>query len=348
MHKEIEVISGYKFAEISDIIFSGTFLKSQRESLYRKDNVKDNSNEHFISGQYINIRTKNFKLKENDIIFCKTDYIYELFSILKKQCKFKNIKLITHQSDLRISNKMYRKKPKCISEWYSCNVDINRPNLIPIPLGLANFHHKNLNENHFSKNINLYDYFKDKEKLLYLNFNPNTNFSHRKNIYKIFEGLNWADNEINPVSLDKYREKMNKHNFVLAPWGNGIDTHRFWEILYSGSIPITIKHTLYQSFQNIPKIQLKNYSEITKNFLSENLYLLEQNKNNYSFVELDFKYWKNKIKLNEIDAPKNNPVLMKNKFYSYYWFIVNFKYRLKSKLKVFNRIRRFIYKKLKI
>ena len=29
MHKEIEVISGYKFAEISDIIFSGTFLKSQ-------------------------------------------------------------------------------------------------------------------------------------------------------------------------------------------------------------------------------------------------------------------------------------------------------------------------------
>ena len=82
--------------------------------------------------------------------------------------------------------------------------------------------------------------------------------------------------------------------------------------------------------------------------MSENLYLLEQNKNNYSFAELDFKYWKNKIKLNEIDAPKNNPVLMKNKFYSYYWFIVNFKYRLKSKLKVFNRIRRFIYKKLKI
>ena len=89
MHKEIEVISGYKFAEISDIIFSGTFLKSQRESLYRKDNVKDNSNEHFISGQYINIRTKNFKLKENDIIFCKTDYIYELFSILKNSANLK-------------------------------------------------------------------------------------------------------------------------------------------------------------------------------------------------------------------------------------------------------------------
>ena len=49
---------------------------------------------------------------------------------------------------------------------------------------------------------------------------------------------------------------MSKHNFVLAPWGNGIDTHRFWEILYSGSIPVTKKHIIYDSFQNIPRIQL--------------------------------------------------------------------------------------------
>ena len=46
MHKEIEVISDINLPKF-DIIFSGTFLKSQRESLYRKDNVKDNSNEHF-------------------------------------------------------------------------------------------------------------------------------------------------------------------------------------------------------------------------------------------------------------------------------------------------------------
>ena len=33
--------------------------------------------------------------------------------------EMKNIKLITHQSDLRISNKMYRKKPKCICIYKS-------------------------------------------------------------------------------------------------------------------------------------------------------------------------------------------------------------------------------------
>ena len=57
MHKEIEVISGYKFAEIWTL-YSQNIFKISKISLYRKDNVKDNSNEHFISGQYINIRTK--------------------------------------------------------------------------------------------------------------------------------------------------------------------------------------------------------------------------------------------------------------------------------------------------
>ena len=39
---------------------------------------------------YFELNQKNFELKENDVIFCKTEFIYELFSILKKQSNFKN------------------------------------------------------------------------------------------------------------------------------------------------------------------------------------------------------------------------------------------------------------------
>jgi len=267
---------------------------------------------------------------------------------LRKQSNFKNIKLITHQSDSRISNKMYKKKPKCISEWYSCNVDVDKDDLIPVPLGLANFHPKNLSENHFSNEINFSDYFGKKEKLIYINFNPNTNFSHRKNIYKNLENSVWADKDKTPISLDDYKKRMTKHSFVLAPWGNGIDTHRFWEILYSGSVPVTKNHIIYNSFKNIPKIQLSNYSQMTKNFLNENIRVLEKNRNKYSFDEIDFKYWKNRIKLNEIDASNTEPVMMTNYFYFYYGLIIDFKFRLKSRLKVLNRVRRFIYKKFQI
>ena len=348
MRKEIELISSFKFAQMSDIIFSGMFDKHQVDSLNLKNSVRENTHEHLITGRYVFFRTKKFKLKENDIIFCKTEFIYELFRVLRKQSNFKNIKLITHQSDSRISNKMYKKKPKCISEWYSCNVDVDKDDLIPIPLGLANFHPKNLSENHFSNEINFSDYFGKKEKLIYINFNPNTNFSHRKNIYKNLEDSVWADKDKTPISLGDYKKRMSKHSFVLAPWGNGIDTHRFWEILYSGSVPVTKNHIIYSSFKNIPKIQLSNYSQMTKNFLNENIRVLEKNRNKYSFDEIDFKYWKNRIKLNEIDASNTEPAMMTNYFYFYYGFIIDFKFRLKSRLKVLNRVRRFIYKNIQI
>ena len=348
MHKEIEFISSFKFAQMSDIVFSGMFEKHQINSLNLKNSVQQNTHEHLITGRYVFFRTKKFELKENDIIFCKTEFIYELFRVLRKQSNFKNIKLITHQSDLRISNKMYRKKPKCISEWYSCNVDVDKDDLIPIPLGLANFHPKNLSENHFSNKISFSDYFGRKDKLIYLNFNPNTNFSHRKDIYNSFQRFEWVDSDKTPISLDGYKKRMSKYNFVLAPWGNGIDTHRFWEILYSGSIPVTKKHIIYESFQNIPKIQLNNYSQITKKFLNENIKVLDENKEKYSFEELDFKYWKNKIKSNEINTTNLKPVLMKNYSYRYYGVALDFKYKLKSKFKFFSRVRRFLFKNLGI
>ena len=35
-----------------------------------------------------------------------------------------------------------------------------------------------------------------------------------------------------------YLQSINEHDFVLCPRGNGRDTHRLWETLYLGSIPI--------------------------------------------------------------------------------------------------------------
>ena len=136
----LNFITGFKFAEISDVIFSGVFIKSQIDSL----NLQENIEEHIGDDEYIFVKKKKFNLQENDIIFCKTEYIKELFRVLRNQNNFKNIKLITHQSDLRITKKLFNMKPKCISKWYSINVDYSNPDLIPIPIGLANFHTKNL------------------------------------------------------------------------------------------------------------------------------------------------------------------------------------------------------------
>ena len=70
-NNNIELITGFKFAEIADVIFSGVFLKSQIEKLSLKENIEN----HIGDNEYIFVRKKRFVLKENQIIFCKTEYI---------------------------------------------------------------------------------------------------------------------------------------------------------------------------------------------------------------------------------------------------------------------------------
>ena len=40
------------------------------------------------------------------------------------------------------------------------------------------------------------------------------------------------------ISPKKYADISSKFRYIAAPRGNGLDTHRFWEAIYRGSIPI--------------------------------------------------------------------------------------------------------------
>lgn len=39
---------------------------------------------------------------------------------------------------------------------------------------------------------------------------------------------------------EEYQAKLALYKFVLCPRGNGIDTHRFWETLYKGNLPVIV------------------------------------------------------------------------------------------------------------
>ena len=85
INKKSNIVTGFKFAEIADVVFSGVFLKSQINNLRLQENIQ----EHIGYDEYVFVKKKEFKLKENDIIFCKTEYIKELFFILNKNVNLK-------------------------------------------------------------------------------------------------------------------------------------------------------------------------------------------------------------------------------------------------------------------
>ncbi len=260
-------LSGYNFARSSDVVFSETI------------------SENFTHKTYI---TDYFELNDNDIIFCKTDNVLKLFEILKDEVDLKNIKLITHESDYEINENLFHLKPKCISKWYAININYNHEDLIPIPLGLANDYCP------ITLKIDSLVREGSPEKLLYINHRINNNIEKRKWIYDQFKTNEWCSVDTPNLSLEEYKRQLDNHKFILCPMGNGIDTHRLWESLYHGIIPIVESHNQYKTLSDLPALVVPSFKEITEEFLTEKF--IEISNKKFNFDKLNTNWWINFIR----------------------------------------------------
>ena len=130
---------------------------------------------------------------------------------------------------------------------------------------------------------------------MYMNFDTNTN-EERKNIKTLFSTKNWVTNGILDKTMQgriKFLEQCHNHYYVICPRGNGIDTHRIWETLYIGSIPVVLLEEGLESFQDLPILFINNWNIVTKEFLESKISYF-YNKI-WNLEKLFFSYWKNKI-----------------------------------------------------
>ena len=300
---EDQFLSGNNFAKKADLVYAEAVSYDDFNKL-KKDNINYSKIEENI---YIYSK-KNFSLKENDIVFCKTDNILELFSKLNSIKKLKNLKLITHQGAIpSIDEKLYSLKPDCISEWYSVNIKVNKANLHALPLGLGNkFSDVSLNSKDFKKFYNSYEN-KIQENKIYSNFRINTNPIREQYLKHLKENKNFVHEE-SKLNKYAYLEKISNYKYVFSPRGLGIDTHRFWEILYAGSIPVAKNELTYKSFT-------KYYQEFT-NITSINMDVFKIINFNDSLIDiLNIDYWIEKINKNRLDSSLTETIDEKDNFF---------------------------------
>lgn len=217
------------------------------------------------------------------IIFCKTDYILEEFKYISKLDN--KVILITGNSDYCIDDRLINIAPiHNIKVWYAQNALSNVDILKPIPIGIEN-RFPSMRDGH---GIGYLDRVKEKEEILnnlhtqtipnkfiYANFNINTNYSHRSIIKNISETVDYIDWQGPNLSIIDLYNKYLEYKMILCPIGNGIDTHRLWEVLYCERIPITIKtgnFKLHKLYKMLPIIlldsieQLSDYEYINKKY----------------------------------------------------------------------------------
>ena len=286
-----EIISGDRIISLCDFVLLSKDIYDFHQNLNNYANdiiiIKDFKN---INIDLLNLHFKSFcnkKNKQEVKLFIYT-HILDLFIkyVLPNLDKSIEYILYIHNSDDSFNDSHSELvNSNIIKKIYSQNIDYSLPNtkLNLLPIGIANsmWKHGNL--------LELYDtikktYRNKKKKNIYVNINPST-YSYRKVLLDKIKTLN-NFNLSSGKPYNEYLLELASHRFCLCIRGNGIDTHRFWESLYLGVIPVIInnKTTNCENFVrylrnlDVPFYEIREddldmmFNKYTSEFFNQELY----------------------------------------------------------------------------
>ena len=202
------------------------------------------------------------RFQDNVLPLLSDDYTYEIY---------------IHNGDYSFDDRYQKliQSPK-VKRILSQNVDLpvnDKVKLLPIGLARYVFPHGNLDV-FYTSMIN--NYWRKKTKSIFVNINYHT-YPFRKVV------LDTVKNKY-PIKQNQdfqtYTEDLAQHFFSLSIRGNGLDTHRFWESLYLGTIPVLVDDGTITNFrnyllhQNIPHYvtTLEVLANTDPSFFNEKLY----------------------------------------------------------------------------
>ena len=231
--------------------------------------------------------------KEELIMYAASDdYLRALVFI--EENKSKKFKLVTHNGDTEI-NLNKRLLPPNLVCWYAQNLCTASSRTFPIPIGLEN------TQWHPTKRDIIVNSPIKEQRLIraFGQFNPVTHESRVDLVNLIKEKVVDADffQSVNGSQFGEYVSNLSKYAFCLCPRGNGVDTHRIWESLYMGCIPIVQNHITHKCLTELPILFIDEWEEVTHQKLVQ--FLDESTNIMYNLEKLSFEYWENLIRNEE-------------------------------------------------
>jgi hypothetical protein len=192
--------------------------------------------------------------------------------------------------------------------WFTKNPSIIHPKLAPIPLGpkWQYTSHEFFGEpkEPILKVLRthcltpLENFRSSKPNLLYFYFGQTTDdpfYTPHKGIRQyVLEICQKGFSLSAGADFENYLIALREHRFALSPPGRGLDTHRTWEALMVGTIPIVIRSPLDILYDKLPVLIIDDWSVITPEYLEERW--LEFQKGTYDFSRLYAPYWKEKVR----------------------------------------------------
>ena len=250
---EDEIITGERLQELADV-----YIGNMADFMWNPRIMNQPQKHKYISDFRLGTEYDNPRH-----VFCYSFLVPELANYIHL---FKNpFVLITHNSDANIGDTDYvRKILQCdrLIRWFSQNVCIylNKfdDKLCMLPIGLANsqWSHGNISEL-----MNVMTQKNPKTKHIYMSFKASTNYSERQLCY---EALQYKIPFLPLVNFQDNLRRMAEYKYCICPDGNGADTHRIWEALYLGVVPILTESTFSNNLRRLgfPCILVESWEKL--------------------------------------------------------------------------------------
>tara|TARA_B110000285_G_scaffold235601_1_gene318529 strand:- start:27833 stop:35488 length:7656 start_codon:yes stop_codon:yes gene_type:complete len=196
--------------------------------------------------------------------------------------------------------------------WFGENADIDDARVTAIPIGINAWQHSSSLRGLVVGRNNI------RIQLLLMNFGTTSNPS-RIGVWDHFCGtgtMSWitcsskkghpSRDGNNDNILVPYYSEVKAHKYQLCPPGNGMDTHRIYEALALGTIPILLlgqSDQMDNLYSTLPVLGVSSWEHVTEVLLNREYDRLRNGVAKWS-LEGEFKKWLNKIKL--VSGPSSN------------------------------------------
>jgi hypothetical protein len=196
--------------------------------------------------------------RNSRIVFCRSDLVPELSRINFAPSPRRT--LIAGNSDHYFTSLSQIPYDGFESFYLQNSLISNGKNIFTLPIGIENL---SIGINGLPNNLKVTnDWNSRSTKVMVGPFSPT--HTERKELVKVAEQETKVFEIIKgPLLPKRFAQEMNEYKFVACPRGNGIDTHRFWETLYRGSVPIVIASKWSNSLKylHLPLIEVSNWAE---------------------------------------------------------------------------------------
>lgn len=248
--------------------------------------------------------------KKNTIYYVCNDALEDFVNNNLNKINY-NFTLISGDSDRSIKKSILSVKKilnnKFLKKWYCQNNLIRSKKIISIPIGLdliSQFHdtHKIFFKTKNSLTPQLYESkiiqiikkspkFEKKFNQIFCNYHFSLNKFRHEAILEVDKNLCFFLDK--RIDHERNLRLQCKFKFILCPEGNGIDTHRLWEGLILGNIPIIKSNPLNNLYKDLPVIIIKSWKNLDRKKLNSFSKSFANKK--YNYEKLLFSYWKSMI-----------------------------------------------------